>query len=74
MKTNAILLVFDITNETSLDNTRFWMELYASRRFSLGVAILLIATKCDLLREDELEKKLVEFGSKIEALKKDYKC
>lgn len=58
MRTHVILLVFNITDETSLDNTRFWMETYA-RDFDLNVPILLIANKCDLLREDELEKTLI---------------
>lgn len=66
--TRAILLAFDITNEQSLDNTRFWMGEYA-RQGDLNVPILLIANKCDLLSEDELEKTLLEFGPKIEALK-----
>ena len=69
----AALIVFDINEEKTLDNARKWLEQF-SMICDLGVPKLLLANKCDKMQPDELERTLLEFGPKIEALKKDFNC
>ena len=69
----AVLIVFDINEEKTLDNARHWLEQF-SRHCNSDGPKLLLANKCDLLHAEELERTLLEFGPKIEALKQDFNC
>ncbi|KAH0789714.1 ras-related protein Rab-8B [Histomonas meleagridis] len=61
---NGILLVFDLTNRDSFEQTKTWMESI-TEAMSDPVDIVLVGNKCDMERQitrEEAEEKAKQFG------------
>ncbi len=70
---NAVILVFDLTNEHSLDQAAIWMELFVERCGNDTPKILL-GNKSDLLTSQALQLVLSNFKEKIDRLIVLYRC
>lgn len=66
-------VVFDLTDEDSLDDAKKWME-ELTQRCSYDLPKLLLGNKCDLLSPADLNETLEKFHDRIEQLKATYHC
>ena len=61
-KADGILLMYDISNKQSFDNIGNWMQTINDNNSSIKISVVLVATKCDLIKERVISK---ENGEKL---------
>ena len=61
-KADGILLMYDISNKQSFENIGNWMKTINDNNSSIKMSVVLVATKCDLIKERVISK---ETGEKL---------
>ena len=58
----SLLIVFDLTNQESLDHIKSWFDEYRQNGFDMSISCILVGNKDDLLNErsNELTSKIEE--------------